>query len=96
MSWHLKHIRTITAMYVSSVDILSIHYAWWAVTQRTSKTHKTVKIGGWVLAPVLAWGNTVIILVIISMYRPLLVVILHADEKRNESSDKYMLVERGS
>ena len=27
MLWHLKHIRIIAAMYVSSADLLSIHYA---------------------------------------------------------------------
>ena len=36
--------------YVSSVDLpsdsLHKNLAWWAVTRRTSKNHKTVKIGG--------------------------------------------------
>ena len=27
-----------------------MNLAWWTVTQKTSKNHKTVKIGGWVLA----------------------------------------------
>ena len=44
MLWHLKHIRMITALYVSSVDLLLTHYArnleWWAVTQRTSQNSK--------------------------------------------------------
>ena len=50
---------------MSSVDLPSnsIHknLAWWAVTRRTSKKHKTVKIGGWALARVwaLAKYNTV-------------------------------------
>ena len=42
--------------YVSSADLpsdsLGKNLAWWAVTQRTLKSHKTVKIGGWVLARV--------------------------------------------
>ena len=41
-------------VHVSSADLLldSIHknLAWWVVTQRTLKNHKTVKIGGWALA----------------------------------------------
>ena len=40
--------------YVSSADLLSDslykNLAWWAVTRRTLKNHKTVKIGGWALA----------------------------------------------
>ena len=43
--------------YVSSADqpsdMLCKIFAWWAVTRRTSKNHKTVKIGG----RVLAWDN---------------------------------------
>ena len=39
--------------YVSSADLpsdsLGKNLAWWAVTQRTSKNHKTVKVGGWAL-----------------------------------------------
>ena len=31
-------------------DSLRQNLAWWAVTRRTSKNHKTVKIGGWALA----------------------------------------------
>ena len=40
MSWFLKFIRMITAMCVSSTDLLSIHYTqeFNMVTQRTSKT----------------------------------------------------------
>ena len=45
--------------YVTSADLPSdsLHkiLAWWAVTQRTLKNHKTVKLGGWVLARV--WGQ---------------------------------------
>ena len=48
-SWHLKRIRMITAMYVSSADLLHKNLAWLVVTQRTSKKHKTVKSGGWAL-----------------------------------------------
>ena len=44
--------------YVSSVDLpldsLRENLAGWAVTQRTLKNHKTVKIGGWALARVWA------------------------------------------
>ena len=44
--------------YVSSVhlpsDSLCNILAWWAVTQRTLKNHKTINIGGWALARV--WG----------------------------------------
>ena len=40
--------------YVSSADLpsdsLRKNFKWWAVTRRTSKNHKTVKIGGWALA----------------------------------------------
>ena len=40
--------------YVNSADLpsdsLHKNLAWWADTQRTSKNHKTVKIGGWALA----------------------------------------------
>ena len=41
--------------------LLHCHLAWWAVTWRTSKNHKTIKIGGWALARVwaLAQDNTV-------------------------------------
>ena len=46
--------------YVSSADLpldsLRKNLAWWAVTRRTLKNHKTVKIGGWALA----WVNTAI------------------------------------
>ena len=51
--------------YVSSADLpsnsLHKNLAWWAVTWRTSKNHKTVKIGGWALAQVwaLAQDNTI-------------------------------------
>ena len=48
-----------TTGHVSSVylpsDSLHRILAWWAVTLKTSKNHKTVKIGGWALA----WDNTV-------------------------------------
>ena len=62
MSWHPKRNRS----YVSSADLpmdsIRKNLAWWAVTRRTSKNHKTVKIGGWALARVwaLARDNTVI------------------------------------
>ena len=40
--------------YVSSADLpsdsLRENLAWWSVTWRTLKNHKTVKIGGWALA----------------------------------------------
>ena len=56
---HLKRIRMIAAMYVSSVDLLSKNLAWWAVMCRTSKN---VKIGGWGLAWgwVIVWDNMVL------------------------------------
>ena len=50
--------------FVTSADLpsdsLRKNLAWWAVTRRISKNHKTVKIGGWALAQVwaLAWDNT--------------------------------------
>ena len=53
--------------YVSSADLpsdsLCEKLAWWTVTRRTLKNHKTVKIGGWALARVwtLARDNTVYI-----------------------------------
>ena len=53
--------------YESSADLPSdsLHkdLAWWVVTWRTSKNHKTVKIGGWVLVRVwaLAQDNKVLI-----------------------------------
>ena len=37
-------------------DSLRENLAWWAVTRRTLKNHKTVKIRGWVLA----WDNMVL------------------------------------
>ena len=50
MSWNLKHIRTITATYVSSADLLSIHYAKILPDRQLHGipqiTHKTVKIWG--------------------------------------------------
>ena len=60
-----KAHQTDNRSYVSSADLPSDSLrkilAWWAVTKRTSKHHKTVKIGGWVLAWVwaLARDNTV-------------------------------------
>ena len=57
---HQSHLS-----YVSSADLpsdsLRKNLAWWAVTWRTLKNHKTVKIGGWALARVwaLAWDNMV-------------------------------------
>ena len=51
--------------YVNSADLpsdsLRENLAWWAVTRRTLKNHKTVEIEGWVLARVwaLARDNTV-------------------------------------
>ena len=53
-------------VHVSSADLpldsILNNLAWWAVTQRTLKNHKTVKIGGWMLARVwaLARDNTVV------------------------------------
>ena len=53
MLWHLKHIRMITVMYVSSADLLLIqNLARWVVTHRFPKNHRAVKIKWWVLA----WG----------------------------------------
>ena len=49
--------------YVSSADLPSAslreNLAWWAVTRRTLKNHKNVKIEVWALARVwaLAWDN---------------------------------------
>ena len=47
----------------SGPTFVSLHknLAWWLVTQRTSKNHKTVKIGWWALVQrwVLARNNTV-------------------------------------
>ena len=47
MSWYPKRIRTI-AVYVSSADLPSdsLRENLWAVTRRTMKNYKTVKIGG--------------------------------------------------
>ena len=64
MSWCPKCIRTIAAMWAQwtyLMDSLRKNLAWWAVTQRISKNHKTVKIGGWALAWVwaLVRDNTV-------------------------------------
>lgn len=71
MLQHLKCIRLIAAMYISSRTILRncetelqsphTNLAWWAVTPRTSQNCRTVKIGGWPLARkwVLAWNNMV-------------------------------------
>ena len=57
MSWHLKHIRMIAAMYIHEVsgptyffDSPCKNLAWWAVTQRTSRNHRTVKIGRYEVA----------------------------------------------
>jgi len=58
--------QLVNCSYVSSVDLpsdsLRKNLAWWAVTQRTLKNHKTVKIGGWALVRVwaLARDNTVV------------------------------------
>ena len=59
--WRPKHIRTIASMWVSGPTFRFITQTWWAVTQRTLKKHKTVKIGGWALAWVwvLSQDNTV-------------------------------------
>ena len=41
-------------------DSLRKNLAWWAVTRRTSKNHKTVKIWGWALARTIRYKfNTV-------------------------------------
>ena len=42
-----------------TLDLLRKNLAWWVVTWRTSKNHKTVKIGGWALAQgwALAWDK---------------------------------------
>ena len=57
MLWHPK----LNCSYVSSVDLpsdsLRKNLAWWVVTRRTSKNHKTVKIGGWTLAWVWAFAR---------------------------------------
>ena len=50
LMWRLKHIRTITAMYVSPADLLSIHhatiFAWWAwLHAGPQKTTKLSKLG---------------------------------------------------
>ena len=60
------HQNNHSYMYVSSADLpsdsLHKNLAWWVVTRRTLKNHKTVKIGGWALSRVwgLARDNTVI------------------------------------
>ena len=45
-----EQIRMITVIYVRSVtytfNSLRTNSAWWAVTRRTLRNHKTVKIGG--------------------------------------------------
>ena len=55
--------------YVSSaelpLDSLRKNLAWWAVTRRTLKNHKTVKIRGWVLAR----DNTVCTYLFVQLYR---------------------------
>ena len=54
MSWCLKRIRMITAIYTSSTDLLSAHYAknFCKVSPHMEalKKRKHVKIGGWALA----------------------------------------------
>ena len=46
MSWGLKRIRTIAAMYVNSIGLtLRKNLALWAVTRRTSKNHKLPELG---------------------------------------------------
>ena len=63
----LPKVHQNNCSYVSSADLpsdsLCENLAWWAVTQRTLKNHKTVKIGGWALARVwtLARDNTLYI-----------------------------------
>ena len=60
------HQNNRSYMYVSSADLpldsLHKNLAWWVVTWRTLKNHKTVKIGEWALSWVwgLARDNTVI------------------------------------
>ena len=50
----LRKVHQNKCSYVSSVELpldsLRENLAWWVVTQRTLKKHKTVKIGGWTLA----------------------------------------------
>ena len=46
MSRHPKRVRTIAAMWSTcSFESLRKDLAWWAVTQKTLKNHKAVKIG---------------------------------------------------
>ena len=37
-------------------DSLRENLAWWVVTRRTSKNHRTLKIGGWVLFHIRKYG----------------------------------------
>ena len=68
--------------YVSSVDLpsdsLREKLACWAVTRRSLKNHKTVKIGGWALARVwaLAWDNTVVVVLVEVVVLVLVVVVV--------------------
>ena len=60
MLWHSMHNHC----YVGSADLpsdsLRKNLAWWAVTRRTLKNHKTVKIWGWALARVWALARTIL------------------------------------
>ena len=51
MSWRLKRIRTIAAIYMSSADLLSIQFSMVGVLHGGSqKKQQQLKIGGWALA----------------------------------------------
>ena len=60
--------------YVSSVDLpsdsLRKNLAWWVVTRRTSKNHKTVKIGRWALSQIwaLVQDNSVVYIHLVSSH----------------------------
>ena len=47
---HQNDCRYVRELSGLTFDSLRKNLAWWAVTRRTSKNHKTVKIGGWALA----------------------------------------------
>ena len=57
MSWRLKRIRTIAAIYMSSADLLSIQFSMVGVLhegpqkkKKKKKKQQQLKIGGWALA----------------------------------------------
>ena len=58
--------------YVSTADLpsdsLRENLAWWVVTRRTLKNHKTVKIGGWVLAQVWALARDITVCLIYTFF----------------------------